>query len=161
MSACRLEGEDWEFVKTTPDLPPLIEDPTPTQAATQPAIPSPDPSCTPSPAPSDHHEPSNANPPVPTTSKCLRVLSQLVWDLLKGRGTTSASPSDPAVATGIQLPPLVEDDPKDILEGEGMSDWIMNIDVIDEYSLAAEISDIEALEPRSLAEAKHHPDWEL
>ena len=42
-----------------------------------------------------------------------------------------------------------------------MSDWIMNINVIDEYSLAAEISDIEALEPRSLAEAKHCPDWEL
>ena len=42
-----------------------------------------------------------------------------------------------------------------------MSDWIMNIDVIDEYSFAAEIRDIEALEPRSLAEAKCCPDWEL
>ena len=157
-SACRLEGEDWEFVKTTPDLPPIVKNPTPTEPTVQPAVPSPYPSRTPSPAPS---KPPIDNPRDPTTSRRLRVPSRLVRDLLEGRGTTSARPSDPAVATGIQLPPLVENDPEHILEGEGMSDWIMNIDVIDEYSLVAEISDFEALEPRSLAEAKRRPDWEL
>src|SRR6266511_2094247 len=32
---------------------------------------------------------------------------------------------------------------------------------VDEYALAAEIGDIEALEPCSLAEAKKRPDWHL
>jgi Reverse transcriptase (RNA-dependent DNA polymerase) len=42
-----------------------------------------------------------------------------------------------------------------------MDDWIMTVDCIDEYVMVAEMSDLEALEPRSLAEAKHRPDWAL
>jgi hypothetical protein len=48
-----------------------------------------------------------------------------------------------------------------MLEGEGMADWIMAADFMEEYAMAAEIGEAEALEPRSLAEAKHHPDWPL
>jgi hypothetical protein len=33
--------------------------------------------------------------------------------------------------------------------------------VVDEYALAAEISEAEALEPQSLAKAKAWPDWPL
>ena len=50
------------------------------------------------------------------------------------------------------------DKPTVVLEGEGMSDWMM---VGEEYALAAEISETEALEPRNLAEAKSSPDWAL
>ena len=48
-----------------------------------------------------------------------------------------------------------------VLEGEGQSDWMMNVNFHDEYILAAEMSDAKALEPHTLAEAKHHPDWTL
>ena len=74
---------------------------------------------------------------------------------------------DPVVALGIQLlpvhddnePPLgnVKDDPE-VLEDEGMSDWMMNADSMDGYILVAEMSNYEALEPQSLAEAKQHLD---
>ena len=47
------------------------------------------------------------------------------------------------------------------LEGEGTADWMMVADFAEEYTMAAEISDAEVLEPRSLAEVKHHPDWPL
>ena len=160
--ACRLEGEDWEFVKTTSNSQITTDNPTPTQPTRQSDIPTLIPSHVPSPAPSDHDElPVQVDDPIPLESKCLRVPSRLVRDLLEGRGTTSACPSDPAVATGIQLPPLVEDDPNDLLEGEGISDWMMNVDLMDEYILVAEMSNFEALEPRSLAKAKCRPDWEL
>jgi hypothetical protein len=32
---------------------------------------------------------------------------------------------------------------------------------VEKYAMAAEISEVEALEPRSLAEAKCWPDWPL
>ena len=47
------------------------------------------------------------------------------------------------------------------LKGEGTADWMMVANFAEEYAMAAEISDAKALEPRSLAEAKHHPDWPL
>jgi len=63
---------------------------------------------------------------------------------------------------GVQLPPDEPSKPQDqVLEGEGTSEWMMVADFADEYALAAEISEIEALEPRSLAEAKSRPDWPL
>ena len=48
-----------------------------------------------------------------------------------------------------------------MLEGEGQADWMMATDFIKEYALAIKISEAEALEPHTLAEAKHHPDWLL
>ena len=38
---------------------------------------------------------------------------------------------------------------------------MMNVDLQDEYILATEISNAEALEPRTLTEAKWRPDWTL
>jgi hypothetical protein len=46
-------------------------------------------------------------------------------------------------------------------EGEGPADWIMAADFTEEHTMMAEISNAEALEPQSLAEAKGHPDWPL
>ena len=40
-------------------------------------------------------------------------------------------------------------------------DLPMAADFVDEYAMAAEISEAEALEPRTLAEAKSRPDWLL
>ena len=48
-----------------------------------------------------------------------------------------------------------------MLEGEGQADWMMAADFIKEYALATKISEAEALEPRTLAEAKCRPDWLL
>jgi hypothetical protein len=52
-----------------------------------------------------------------------------------------------------------------MLEGEGQSDWMMwadfTMNLVEEYTMAAEIREAEALEPQTLAEAKHHPDWPL
>jgi hypothetical protein len=46
----------------------------------------------------------------------------------------------------------------EVFEGEGSAEWMMYMDAV-EYTLAAEISDTEAIELRSLAEAKRHPNW--
>jgi hypothetical protein len=48
-----------------------------------------------------------------------------------------------------------------VLEGEGLADWMMMADFADEYVMVAEISNFEAIEPRSLTEAKCRPDWLL
>jgi len=71
--------------------------------------------------------------------------------LLSGEGLTSARPSDPKIPKGIILP---QKPTTPVLEGEGTADWMMAVDWIDEYPMAAEISEVEALEPRSLSEAK-------
>jgi len=74
--------------------------------------------------------------------KRFRKPSQQVQDILEGRGES------PKVARGVQLPTQK-------VEGEKLAEYV------DEYALAAEIGDTEALEPRSLAEAKKRPDWHL
>jgi Reverse transcriptase (RNA-dependent DNA polymerase) len=91
----------------------------------------------------------------------VRKPSQRVRDILEGRGATSARPSDPIVAAGVQVPPIAEEAPAQVLEGEGITDWMMVADFVDEYVMVAEMSDFEALEPRSLTEAKRRPDWQL
>jgi hypothetical protein len=42
-----------------------------------------------------------------------------------------------------------------------MADWMMLSEEADEYVLVSETSEAEAIEPRSLAEAKRRPDWHL
>jgi len=50
---------------------------------------------------------------------------------------------------------------EEVFKGVGQSDWMMLAESEEEYALVAEISEMEALEPRSLAEAKSRPDWPL
>ena len=123
-----------------------------------PAIPSPNASHAPSPSPSDHDNPPDKQP-VP--ARRMRKPSQRVHDILKGCGATSARPSDPTVTAGVQVPPIAEEAPAQVLEGDGIADWMMVADFVDEYVMVAKMSDFEALEPRSLTEAKRHPDWQL
>ena len=110
----------------------------------------------------------SANPHTPDTSdeqstlrKSMRIRkpSRIVRDLLAGKGTTdadtarimhlpSASDGDPNEAGGAWS---IEDGSPTLLEDfEGL-----------EFAFAAETADAEALEPRSLAEAKRRPDWPL
>jgi hypothetical protein len=115
-------------------------------------------SCAPSPSPSENQDPHEEEP-IPT--KCVRKLSQHVYDILEGCGATSACPSDPTIIAGVQVPPIIKEAPTQVLEGNGMADWIMFADFIEEDAMVAEMSDLEPLEPRSLAEAKHCPEWPL
>ena len=149
-SVSRLEGEEG-IVKTKNDSP----------NATKPIpnIPSQNPILTPPRVPSPVPEPD------PPAEKRIRKPSQRVLDILEGRGSSSNRPSDPVIAQGIQLPPVlpavVEHPPNKVFEGEGQAEWIMAADFAEEYSMLAEISDLEAFEPRTLAEAKRRPDWPL
>jgi len=88
-----------------------------------------------------------------------------IFDLLEGHGHTSNCPSDPVVTSGIQAPTVIAEEPSHVLEGEGQSDWMMwtnfVMNLVEEYAMAAEIGEAEALEPRTLAEVKCRPDWPL
>jgi hypothetical protein len=57
--------------------------------------------------------------------------------------------------------PTVTEKETDVLEGEGSADWMILVEEPDEYALVAQTSEIEAIDPRSLAEAKRRPDWHL
>jgi Reverse transcriptase (RNA-dependent DNA polymerase) len=92
-------------------------------------------------------------------AKRMRKPSYRIRDILDGHGTASYRSSDPVIAPGIQLPTTVNQDV--VLEGEGSADWMMIAEATDEYALVAETSEVEAIEPRSLAEARCCPDWEL
>jgi hypothetical protein len=101
--ACRLEGEDWEFVEMKTDT--LKTDtfstsktPTPTQPTIPPAVPSSTASRAPSPTPSDH---DNSPKEEFLLMKHIRKPSQCVHDILEGCGATSAHPSDPVITTSV------------------------------------------------------------
>jgi len=72
----------------------------------------------------------------------IRKPSQRVQNILEGHAESSN------VTRGVQLLTMEQE-----VEGEA--------DCADEYALAAEISETEALEPRNLAKAKKRPDWPL
>ena len=59
------------------------------------------------------------------------------------------------------LPPVVEQTPNEVFEGEGQSEWLMTADFANKYAMLAEISEREAFEPRTLTRAKSCPNWML
>ena len=79
-------------------------------------------------------------------------------------------PKDPKVMPGVQLPgvQLLTEEPL-ILEamlaklapGYQEEDLPMAAGFLEEYAMAAEISEAEVLEPHMLAEAKSHLDWPM
>ena len=85
-----------------------------------------------------------------TPAPCIRKPSQRVQDLLQGDATWSNRSKSQKVAPGVQLPTHIDVD---------AADWATN--AINEYALAAETTNSEALEPQSLSEAKSCPDWKL
>ena len=72
-------------------------------------------------------------------------------EILSGRAVSSSRPSDPLVAPGVQVPTVV-------VEEHENPDMLMAVDLM-EYALVAEMSEVEGLEPQSLAEAKRGQDW--
>ena len=147
LSTSHLEGEDWEFIETKADIP--------SAAPTNPIALAPMQSAPLVETPLTGTEPVTEEAP----AKRVRKPSQYVRDILDGHGTASYRASDPVIAPGIQLPTVANQDV--VLEGEGSADWMMIAEAIDEYALVAETSEVEAIEPRSLAEARRRPDWEL
>jgi hypothetical protein len=157
-SASRFEGEDWEdFVETKADeltgtSTTILQLPTTSHIPGPPII--------------DDAASDIASEPE-TRSKRVRKPAQRVKDLLEGRGVTSELPKAPKVTPGVQLPT----EQPSILEAMFAKHYLgipnddddlpMAADFVDEHAMAAEISEAEALEPRTLAEAKSRPDWPL
>jgi hypothetical protein len=98
------------------------------------------------PAEEDSSEVENAAPRI-------RKPTQRVQDLLTGNATWTNRTKAQKVVPGVQLPT-----PTPPIEADAI-DWATN--AIDEYALAAETTNSEALEPQSLSEAKSRPDWKL
>jgi hypothetical protein len=107
-------------------------------------------------------EPQIPDAPVPVPQarpQRVHKASQRTFDLLEGKGSTSARSADPQIPQGVRLPVPVPEERE--LEGEGEDELnaIFDDDFLMEYALATEMSRAEALEPRTLAEAKRGPDW--
>ena len=96
---------------------------------------------------------STNEPPTPAESepeedephtRRTRKPSRRVCEILSGHAMNSSRPSDPLVAPGVQVPTdIAEETPK----------LLMDVDLV-EYALVAEMSEVEGLEPQSLAEVK-------
>ena len=159
-SNSRLEGEDWDgFIETKLDEPITPKSMAPPKNS-EPSLSSDMP-----PVPAIEDPDSGSDTPIEPVKRPTRTRkpTQKVQDLLAGHAVASERPQGQKAAMhGVQLPPDEPPKPQEpVLEGEGTSEWMMAADFADEYALAAEISEIEALEPRSLAEAKSRPDWPL
>jgi hypothetical protein len=141
-SVDRLKGEDWQFVETTTD------DHTPTPSTNPQAAEAPTQSIDELPAPAE----SESEEEEPRTKRT-RKPSHHMLDILSGRAVSSPHPSDSLITPGVQVPTVVEEP-----EGESTAVALMAVDLV-EYAMVAEMSDVEGLEPRSLAEAKRSPDW--
>jgi hypothetical protein len=133
-SVQRLEGEDWQFVKSPTDLPlktPILQPPEEPESIS-----------TPNNNPPEDDE-AKAEPEIP--QKRIRKPTQRVRDLIAGRAVASERPSAPLIPAGVQLPTTSREEA--IFEGEGTSDWLMMADFGDEYALVADAGEMEALEP--------------
>ncbi|KAJ8517721.1 hypothetical protein ONZ45_g5159 [Pleurotus djamor] len=83
--------------------------------------------------------------------------SKRVQDLMDGQGTYSARKTAPTLPPGVPKPtpePLFDEKEAD----EAGYAWLKDLE--DEIAMLVETADVEALEPRSLAEAKLCADWE-
>ena len=147
-TSAQLKGEEiWVPIM---DSEPTAAPNTPTTSnPPSPSIPSPDPSPS---APKRVQEPDN--PPVqPRQSTCIHKPLRIIHDLQSGVGITNphtealkASEGDPEKSGGVWA---MEDNAPMLLEDfDGM-----------ESVFTAEMADAEALEPRTLKEAKRRPDW--
>jgi len=76
----------------------------------------------------------------------------------EGGGRTSTCPSKSSILVRVPSSKLSR---ADVFEGQGTSDQILSVNCAEEYALASEFSNSEALEPHSLTEAKYGADWLL
>ena len=135
-SVPRLEGEEWEFTETKPDKP-------------EPNLPAIAPK---TPDPLSENDEAPSEPEIP--EKRIRKPTAKLKEIIEGRAVTSNLPNAPKFTPGIQLP-SIPDVPTDVLEVDEPADWMMLM----EGALMAQTSEMEALEPPSLAAAKKSPDW--
>jgi len=97
-------------------------------------------------------------------STCICMPLRIVHDLQAGEGVVHSGTNAPCIAPGLQVPETFMEDP---VEAGGVrtvddSSPAMHKDFVGmEYIFAAETADTEALEPRTLTEAKRRPDWPL
>ena len=162
-SASRFEGEDWDdFVETKVDE--LTGTSTTVPQSSTPA-PNPEPTSRVREPPIMDDTASDAASEPEVRSKRVQKPTQRVKDLLEGRGVTSDLPKGPKVAPGVQLPTeepsILEAMLAKLAPGYQEEDLPMAADFLEEYAMAAEISEAEALEPHTLAKAKSRPDWPL
>jgi Reverse transcriptase (RNA-dependent DNA polymerase) len=136
-SATRVEEENDVVVNTNTDLPPVVQ-----PAARVPQVPEVKAPAVDTDQISEAPETSDAE----SDAKRVRKPTKKIADLLGGQGTWSTA-SRPTLAPGVQQP---------------SGDWTASVEeCVEEYAFAAETSNAEALEPRSLAEARKRPDWPL
>jgi hypothetical protein len=92
-----------------------------------------------------------------------RKPAPVLHDLLKGVTTSSSWHSDLHFLVGTQLPGGFGEETKEAGGAWSAKNAFTVLKDLEwlEYILVAEIAAAEALEPSTLAEAKHHPDWSL
>ena len=120
------------------------------QAPLKPPLPPQVPQIIEEPASEDDTAPSE--PEIPT--KRIRKPTTKLKEIIEGRAVVSNLPNALKFAIGTQLP-LISDVPGDVLEVDEPKDWMIMM----ESTMAVQMSEMEALEPQSLAAAKKSPDW--
>ena len=84
----------------------------------------------------------------------VRKPTQYVLDVLRGRGTATGLAARPVMPPGLQyVEPSLNVDKEQRVEGEDREEDAA------EVVMVVDVTDAEALEPKSLAEAKRRPDW--
>ncbi len=99
-----------------------------------------------------------------TYSQHARKPSQWVLDLISGKGSILACPSDSVVPVSVQLLAINKNNVSLKFGREGEEDWLMifeDADFLEEYTMAISMANAKALKPRSLAEVKCQPNWPL
>ena len=139
LSVSRLEGEEWELTETKTHNPPVLPIPELEIPQIVPEIPS-------------ENDEDHSEPEIPT--KRVRKPTTKLKEIMQGRAIVSNLPSAPKFTVGIQLP-SVPDVLGDALEADETIDWI----TLMEDAMMAQTSEMEALEPPSLAAAKQSLDW--
>ena len=147
LSVSRLEGEELEFTETKSDNP-IIPSHNPPALPTNPQIAQPQ---TAPEIPSENDE-DLSEPEIP--AKRTRKPTAKIREIMEGRAVASNLPSAPKFTAGTQLP-SISDVPGEVLEADEPDDWMMMM----ESSMTAQMSEMEALEPSTLAAAKKSPDW--
>jgi hypothetical protein len=184
-SSAQLEGEELLIPQVseqtaTPTVPPAPTTPTalppPAPATAAPAAPPLPVPTTPVPAtlpPPVSDAPPDSSPVESTLISintptlhptCTCKPSCILHTIQSGEGVTSAQAKDPCFAQGLQLPGSFIEESEEAGGAWYVADGTPVL--LDDFeglkiALVAETSDTEALEPRTLAEAKRHPDWPL
>ena len=141
VSVVHLEEENIDFeieptdLHTVPDSTPLPKANKPTQKA-----------------PTTNLIPTEPDEPAP---KHTFKPSQRILDIIEGYAISTNRPAGPTIMKGIQLPPVIENQPEEPTKFEcsGQADLVMvleDVEFLEEYVLATEVSEMEGMELSSL-----------